>query len=362
MSQNWSFKNYILDEIEKSGGMVNTHAHIDRSNTLGQHNFDLYLEGEKWHTNDNPKGKPSPLDYMNYKWLINDSLKRNSSVQDYYDRMAVTVNQQIAQGVKVLCSYIDIDPVVGDKVMEAAIRIREDFKDKITILYSQQTHYGILNKEARYWFDKGAEFVDMIGGLPEAEKEPEKESRHMDILLETAKRYNKILQVHIDQLNLPSQKQTRLLAEKTIQFGMENRVVGVHGLSLAAQEKSYRNETYKIMRDAGLMMIVCPTAWLDTKRSEVLMPFHNSCPPVDEFIENGITVALGTDGITDVYVPFCDGDMWFELRTLAHVCRFSNIEELVKIASTNGRKVLGLPEFKKEEVFIEERALEKVAA
>ena len=156
-----------------------------------------------------------------------------------------------------------------------------------------------------------------------------------------------MLQVHVDQKNSPEQKQTRLLAEKTIKFGMEGRVTGIHGLSLAAQEKSYRHETYKIMQDAGMMMVVCPTAWLDSKRSEVLMPFHNSCPPVDEFIEHNITVALGTDGITDIYVPFVDGDMWTELKTIIHTCRLSNIDEIVKIATTNGRKVLGLPELPK---------------
>lgn len=341
-SHTWSFKKLILEEIQKNGGWVNTHAHIDRSNTINEGNFHLYIEGEKWLTSDNPKGKPSPQDYLSNKWQINDNLKKESTVQDYYNRMALTVDQMISQGVTVLCSNIDVDPVVGDKVIEAATRLREDYKDKIQILYAQQMHYGILTKETRYWFDKASEFVDIIGGLPESEKENEKESKHMDILLETGKRYNKTLQVHIDQFNSPNQKQTRLLAEKTIKLGMEGKVVGVHGLSLAAQEKSYRQETYKIMKDAGMMMIACPTAWLDTKRNETLMPFHNSCPPVDEFIENGITVALGTDGITDMYVPFCDGDMWTELRTLAHACRLSNIEELVKIATVNGRKALGI--------------------
>lgn len=335
----WNFKNLILEEIKKNGGWVNTHAHIDRSNTINQSNFHLYLDGEKI-LSQKGNGSPEVEKYLAYKWKINDNLKVQSSQQEYYDRMALTVEQMIDQGVSTLCTNIDVDYLTEDKVIQAAIEVREHYKDKITILYANQMHYGVLEKKARYWFDKAAEFVDIIGGLPEANKGNEAE--HIEVLLKTGKKYNKMVHCHVDQFNTLKQKQTRLLAEKTIEIGMEGRVVGVHGISLAAQEKAYRLETYNIMKDANLMMIACPTAWLDSKRSEEMMPFHNACPPVDEFIEHGIITALGTDGISDLYVPICDGDMWTELRVLTHLCRLSNFEEIVKIATTNGRKVLGL--------------------
>lgn len=89
-------------------------------------------------------------------------------------------------------------------------------------------------------------------------------------------------------------------------------------------------------------MISCPVAWIDSKRTETLMPFHNSLTPIDELVPAGITVALGTDNICDYMVPFCDGDMWLELSLLFTGCRFTDIDEIVKIATSNGRKVLGI--------------------
>jgi len=69
---------------------------------------------------------------------------------------------------------------------------------------------------------------------------------------------------------------------------------------------------------------------------------HNAIAPVEELFTEKIPVALGTDNIADIYKPFSDGDMWTELRFLLETCCFYDVEELVKIATINGRKVLGL--------------------
>ena len=36
------------------------------------------------------------------------------------------------------------------------------------------------------------------------------------------------------------------------------------------------------------------------------------------------------------------GDMWHEMTTLATGCRFDYFDELVKIATVNGRKAIGI--------------------
>jgi cytosine/adenosine deaminase-related metal-dependent hydrolase len=123
---------------------------------------------------------------------------------------------------------------------------------------------------------------------------------------------------------------------------MQGRVVAIHGISIAAHSHKYRHRLYELMRKADVMIISCPTAWIDTPRSEAIGPMHNSITPVDELVPAGITVALGTDNVSDAMVPWNNGDMWHELNLLATGCRFDEFEELVKIATVNGRKVLGL--------------------
>jgi cytosine/adenosine deaminase-related metal-dependent hydrolase len=57
---------------------------------------------------------------------------------------------------------------------------------------------------------------------------------------------------------------------------------------------------------------------------------------------HGITVALGLDNIADIWMAYNDGNLWNDLRLLMECNRFYDIDELVKVATVNGRKVLGL--------------------
>jgi len=201
----------------------------------------------------------------------------------------------------------------------------------------------LIEKDARKWFEVGAEVVDIIGGLPKHDELAYgKGSEHMDILLQTGKKYNKMVHVHVDQFNDISDKETELLCDKTIEHGMQGKAVAIHGISLGAHSKAYRQKVYKKMKKAGVMMIACPIVWIDSKRKETLQPFHNSLTPIDELIPAGITVAMGTDNLCDYVSPFPDGDMWPELCLLAAGCRYLEIDELVKVATVNGRKVLGI--------------------
>lgn len=322
------FRDEMEAMIKKNGGWVNAHAHIDRAYSLTKENWHIY-------NGDMPS-----------KWAFNSRLQEDSTVDEIYDRMAVVMESMIAQGVTAIGAFIDTNEFVKDKSLKAAAKIREKYKKDITIKYINQVLTGVLKPEAREWFDVGAEFADIIGGLPGKDKG--REAEHLDVLMQTAKKMKKMVHVHVDQLNTAAEKETELLARKTIEHKMEGKVVGVHGISLAAHPKKYREKIYKLMEKSKLMMVCCPTVWIDNARTEEMQPSHSSITPVDEMVPHKITVAVGTDNISDVHGIWLDGNMWYELRLLMAATRFPRvenwIEESVKIASKNGRKVLGLPQ------------------
>lgn len=315
-------KKKLFQIIKKNGGYVNSHAHLDRAFSLNNNNFKF--------TNKT----------LQEKWNLNDEQKRASTVDDIYDRMARGIEQMLSQDVQAIGTFIDIDEVIKDKAIIAAQKIRDKYKSDIKIKYANQVHYGVLNKKARDWFDIGVQFVDIVGGLPERDKG--KEEEHLDIVLGTAKKMNKMAHIHIDQFNSRYQKDSEKLVKKTIEHGMEGRVVGIHALSLAAQPIRYREKIYKLMKKARIMLICCPIAWIDSKRTEDLVPNHNSITPVDELLPHSIPVALGTDNIHDIYKPFAKGDMWEDLHLMIEACHYYDIEDLAEVATTNGLKVLGL--------------------
>ncbi|UZD15467.1 amidohydrolase family protein [Gallibacterium anatis] len=321
-----TFKAYVRDEIIKKGGWVNSHAHADRAFTMTPEKMHIYHNSN-----------------LQQKWDLVDEVKRNSSVEDYYARFSQAIELMISQGVTAFGTFVDIDPICEDRAIIAAHKAREVYKNDIELKFANQTLKGVIDPVAKHWFDLGSEMVDIIGGLPyRDELEYGKGLEAMDILMDKAKSLGKMLHVHVDQFNTPEEKETEQLCDKSIEHEMEGRVVAIHGISIGAHSREYRYKLYEKMRQAKMMIIACPMAWIDSNRKEDLMPFHNALTPADEMIPEGITVAIGTDNICDYMVPLCEGDMWQELSLLTAGCRFPHLEQMVDIASTNGRKVLGL--------------------
>lgn len=323
-----TIRSMIEPVIRRNGGWVNTHAHADRSFTLSPD----VLHVRKTCT-------------LQQKWDALDKLKSESTEEDFYRRFCQFFELMISQGVSAVGTFVDIDPQSKDRAIIAGIKAREHYADQLTVKFANQTLKGVIDPVAREWFDIGAKMVDIIGALPKRdEKDYGKGSEALDIILGTAKELGKMVHVHVDQFNESLEYETEELCNKTIEHDMEGRVVAIHGISVAAHSRQYRQRLYSLMKKAGVMMIACPTAWIDTPRSEMIGPVHNSMTPVDELDPAGIVVALGTDNVCDAMVPWNCGDMWHELLTLATGCRYDELERLARIATINGRKVLGLPD------------------
>ena len=98
----FDLKSHLLDRIEKNGGFVNCHAHIDRAFTITEENFHL-----------------GSIDFQK-KWELNRKISDESSVTAIYDRMAKAIEVMLAQGVSTLGSFIDAHPGVDDRALQAA--------------------------------------------------------------------------------------------------------------------------------------------------------------------------------------------------------------------------------------------------
>ena len=326
----WNPLAALSKRIEGSGGFVNAHAHFDRAYSISPKDFESEFGEEK------------VMSHLHEKWKLVDLFKSEASEEVYYQHITAGLRDQKAQGVQAALSFVDCDPVAGERALQAALRAKRYAAEELHMrfLIACQTLKGVLNPEARTWFDKAVPYVDVIGGLPGADKGSERE--HILTLLKVAKEHKKRAHIHVDQLNSAHEKETELLARCVMETGMEGQVTAVHGISIAAHPKEYRQNIYKMCLDAGLSFVACPTAWIDSRRTEALSPTHNSVTPIDEMIPAGITVAIGSDNICDLYKPYADGNMLTELRVLLESTHFYDVEELVKVAVGNGRKVLGL--------------------
>lgn len=317
----WSPLEEVCAEIYATTGFVNSHAHLDRAYTV------------------TPEMMEKTKNHLFEKWRLIDSMKKNRSVESYRDGIMLALDMQKYYGVSNVCTFIDLDEVVEHKALDGAIQAI-NATNNIEVFLACQTLKGVLNDRNLKLIESRLDDLDIIGSLPGVDKG--EEEKHLDIVMNLASSTGKMLHVHVDQLNTPDEKETELLCRKTIEHGLEGRVVAVHSISLAAHPKQYRKEVYAMARDAGMMFISCPTAWIDHPRTEQLVPFHNAITPVDELLENDLIVALGSDNIHDIYKPFSNGDMSVEMRFMLEACKIYDKETLKKIAVDNGLLVCGI--------------------
>ncbi|HTE48621.1 MAG TPA: amidohydrolase family protein [Candidatus Paceibacterota bacterium] len=317
----WDLKSQILEEIKQNGGFVSCHAHFDKA---------YYITRE---------GLDKSMVSMEEKWRMSDGIKKESTVEDIKVRIRRALDCLVSQGCKITCTFVDAYDVVGHRAIDAALAVKEEYKNKISMLIATQPLGGLVDDKARALYEEITAKADIAGGLPS--KDRPNDIQNLDYLFEIAKKLNKPVHVHIDQENNPNEKDTEKLIAAVKRHGYEGRTVAVHAISVSAQSKEYRMKIYKELAKNGIAVIVCPSAAISMRQlDQFLAPVHNSIANVPEMLEAGVLVGLGIDNVADFYEPFVDGDMWTELRLMQEACRYYNLDNLVEIATTNGAKIL----------------------
>jgi cytosine/creatinine deaminase len=311
-SEPWNLELHFLQRVEELGGFACHHAHFDKAYLISAENLRL-----------------SQVD-MQKKWELYRFLKENYTAADLVERISRGVEKMIGQGVTYCRTMVDADSTVKLLPIQAALKVKEQYRGRIQLDIGVQPLQGVLDPESYKFFEQACEMADFVGGLPSRDRpEPEK---HLDVILSLAKSLGKPVDVHIDQENNPEENETELLARKTIEHGLQGRVFGIHAISLSAKSESVQERIIDLLREAGVSIVICPSAALSMKQLPKTAPLHNSIAPYPRLIEAGVPCYLGADNIHDLFMPFVDGDMWFECRMLMEACRFYNLDKVAELA------------------------------
>jgi cytosine/adenosine deaminase-related metal-dependent hydrolase len=236
----------------------------------------------------------------------------------------------IQQGVTYCRTMVDADSTVGLLPMRAALEVKKRYADRILFEIGVQPLQGVLDPASYEQFAEACALADYCGGLPSRDRpKPEK---HLDVILQLAKKLGKPVDVHIDQENNPLENETELLAEKTIEHGMQGRVFGVHAISLGAKDEREQDRIIEKVKEADMGIIICPSAALSMKQLPMTAPLHNSIAPFVKLRQAGVRTYLGIDNVHDLFMPMVDGDIWTECRMLMEACRFYDIDQVAEWA------------------------------
>lgn len=292
------------------------HAHLDKAFTI--HHYDG-KDGEK---------------HMKEKWVIMQNVKKHYTYESLLYRMNMGVKRLAVQKCKHIRTFIDVDSIVQLDCVHAALALKKMWKTLgVTIQLATQPLEGLETDENIDLFERAAELVDIVGCLPGRDTDPE---HHLDVAFTTASKLGKIVEAHVDQCNVPYEKETELLCDWTKKYGYEGKVRAIHGISLACQPIDYQLKIARYMNDLRVGLIVCPSAGISmTQHSEYEAPIHNSLAPVKLLLDEGVYLGLGVDNMEDVFMPLCNGDLEFEMRLLAESQRIYDISTLETLISND---------------------------
>lgn len=316
---------YFLYKIKKMNKYINFskikwnchHLHLDKSQTL---NTEILKQSQT---------------HMTEKWKIIRKTKQNYTVDDLKRRMLLTTNRLVEQGCYNMRTHLDVDQIVGLLPMIVALDVKSYWKNKgVNLQIGTQLLEPLKVDKNRELFYEAAEMADFIGCLPS--RDGEHFDYHLDVVFSKAKELNKDVEVHTDQQNIPTEKETERVLDFVEKYSWEGRTRTIHCISLACQPLDYQIDIAKRLAKLDVGVICCPSAAVSmTQHTEMTSPIHNSIAPVRILKENGVNVSLGVDNVEDLLVPFCNADLQFEIRLLAEACRIYDIDMLTDIITND---------------------------
>ncbi|MEM7821602.1 MAG: hypothetical protein QXX38_02190 [Candidatus Aenigmatarchaeota archaeon] len=344
------YESLLFDSTIKYGGLFNAHTHLDRAFTTSK----MYLE----HISMDPIEASSYPLYV--KQNLTGDLHRGIAYQekDLRKRMemileAMRLDEPMTRRVDTLIdvTWSEKYDDVGLRALEIALSLKKEFSMKtppLEVNIGAFNIFGFKDSEPKRWevFKEGCEKADFIGALPERDAKEghigfdENIKRHIKL----AQDLGKPLHVHVDQKNDPSENGTETLVEAVRWLGSpeinshetdnEPSIWAIHAISPSAYDENRFQSLVKNLVKYNIGVIVCPSAAISMKQPrEIYSPTHNSIARALEMLVEGVNIRLGTDNISDVFVPAGPLSVFDETLAFANITRFYNPDILAKLAT-----------------------------
>ncbi len=296
------------------------------------------------------RARENPTNVFEESIAIMREVKRAYTVEDVADRATRVIHWLVSHGVTLIRSYVDVDTIVGLRALEGVMAARERCRHLAGIELIAFPQEGIwcdlgTDELMRSAVERGA---DVVGGMPYAEMIEADSDRHLDFAFELARRFDRDVQMHIDETDDPGARTLHAYAVKAIRAGWQSRVTADHVTALAAYDDSYAAKVIALVGRARMSVVTLPTKLMrgGVRDKE---PRRRGLTRVRELLAAGVNVAYGQDVIQDGFLPvFGTGDplqTGFLLAFGAQLSSRASIETLYDMATINGARIMRRPDY-----------------
>lgn len=272
--------------------------------------------------------------------------KEKLSKADVKERVNRVIRMQAANGIQHVRTHVDVtDPKLT--ALEAMLELREELKDSVNMQIVAFPQEGI------YSYPNGKELMenairmgaDAVGAIPHFEFTREYSVASLNFALELACKYDKLVDVHCDEIDDEASRGLETLAARAYEMQLFDRVTASHTTAMHSYNNAYVVRLMRLLKMSRINFVANPLVNTHLQGRMDTYPKRRGITRVKELTAEGINVSFGHDDIYDPWYPLGNGNMRDVVFMGLHVCQMMGYEDIInayRFISTNGAKTLHL--------------------
>ncbi|EOS8334273.1 cytosine deaminase [Vibrio vulnificus] len=324
--------NYTGDVLDAEGGMAvapfcEPHIHLDTTQTAGEPSWNIsgtLFEGiERW-----------------------AERKETLSIEDVKSRAKQTLKWQIANGVQHVRTHVDVsDPTLI--ALKAMVEVREEMKEWVDIQIVAFPQEGILSyPNGKELLEEAVQLgADVIGAIPHFEFTREYGIESLHYVFELAQKYDRLIDVHCDEIDDEQSRFVETLAALAHKFNMGYKVTASHTTAMGSYNGAYASRLFRLLRMSGINFVANPLVNIHLQGRFDDYPKRRGVTRVKEMLNANINVCFGHDDVFDPWYPLGTANMLQVLHMGLHVCQvmgYDQINNSLDLISTNSARTLNI--------------------
>lgn len=270
--------------------------------------------------------------------------KKDLTKADVKQRAKKTILNMVSHGIQHIRSHVDVtDPHLI--AAQALLELREELADQIDLQLVAFPQEGILSyPHGRELMEQAVkEGLDVVGGIPHFEFTTEYGWQSVHFLMALADKYDRLVDVHCDEIDDPASRNLEVLATEAYERGMKDRVTASHTTAMGSYNDAYTYKLFRLLKMSDINFVSNPLVNVHLGGRFDTYPKRRGVTRIKELDQAGINVSFGEDDLQDPWNPLGNGNM-LDVVTMgvyiAHLMGYHQLQDAFKYVTYNGAKTL----------------------
>lgn len=270
--------------------------------------------------------------------------KQDLTKEDVKSRAKKTLLNMVGHGIQHVRSHVDVtDPHLI--AARALLELREELKDQIDLQLVAFPQEGILSyPHGRELMEQAVkEGLDVVGDIPHFEFTTEYGWQSVHFLMALADKYDRLVDVHCDEIDDPASRNLEVLATEAYERGMKDRVTASHTTAMGSYNDAYTYKLFRLLKMSDINFVSNPLVNVHLGGRFDTYPKRRGVTRIKELTGAGINVSFGEDDIQDPWNPLGDGNMLDAVTMgvyIAHLMGYHQLQDAFNYVTYNGAKTL----------------------